>query len=238
MSLSKIFSGLESIRFKKPRAFHEEADLASAVDIVCDMCLPGKENQIRMILSVGFGEWGRDKFVQMLSAKLGKQLALHAVDDFFVKDGHYKFDARNLKWAHQWCQARVRNSLMDRSKVVFVANTNAYLDHINVYNQFKEDFLMVQFIPETMEFAIKMGENNARNIPAHAYKKAYCDIMRYLEIHPETVPRLAGLIKVKQTDVPTSVPKIVPTEQASTVEKEATSCECKCGTVQWKKKSV
>lgn len=49
--------------------------------------------------------------------------AIHLeADMYFVKDGEYKFDPMQIKFAHEWCQAQALKALMDNRNVV-VSNT-------------------------------------------------------------------------------------------------------------------
>jgi predicted kinase len=55
---------------------------------------------------------------------LAKSICNHHVeaDDFFTYDGEYQFDASKLKQAHQWCQTKTKD-LMIQGYNVAVSNT-------------------------------------------------------------------------------------------------------------------
>ncbi len=198
MSLDKIFAKVNikhNNKSLKPAPFQSDMTIEEALICVDDLCKGNKQFANRLILTIGYGDWGRDLFTCKLSTKIGKRLVICSVDDFFTKGDKYKFDVSNLKWAHQQCQGKTCNALLNRSKVVLVANPNVYTDHINMYNQFKEDFILVQFIPSSVEDAVKMGESNSKNIPASVFEKGYV-AMQNMDIHPEILPRMAALIRI------------------------------------------
>tara|TARA_A100001234_G_scaffold208106_1_gene205881 strand:- start:71 stop:703 length:633 start_codon:yes stop_codon:yes gene_type:complete len=194
MSLSAIFAQVNQSTktVQKPAPFQSDVTEEEALSIVQDMC-GSRRYATRLILTVGFGDWERDTWVSNLQKKIGK-LEVCSADDYFMKNGKYKFDSTNLKWAHQQCQGKVCTALMNK-KVVLVANTNLYTDHINMYNKMKEDFIIVQFIPKSFKSAIAMGQNNSKNIPESAFKKGYL-AMKNMDIHPEVVPRMSALLRI------------------------------------------
>jgi hypothetical protein len=196
MSLEKIFAEvkLDERKQQKPAAFQADVTQEEALDIVEDLCRSNRRFANRLILTSGFGDWGRDSWVSALYSKIGKRLVIHSADDYFMRDGKYKFDSSNLKWAHQSCQGKVCNSLMNR-KLVLVANANLYTDHINMYNQFKEDFIIVQFIPRSLKAAKEMGKGNSKSIPESAFAKGYF-AMKEMDIHPEIVPRMSAWLRI------------------------------------------
>ena len=53
-------------------------------------------------------------------------------DDYFRRDGEYKFDPDKLSSAHTWCQNRTLHSL-NQGQTVIVANTFVYFNHIMDY---------------------------------------------------------------------------------------------------------
>lgn len=201
MSLSKIFGDLDLEGRKertvtKPAPFQSDVTVDEALDCIEDLCRTSRRFVNRLILTIGLGDWGRDDFVSKLSKKLGKRLSVFSADDYFIKDGKYKFNATNLKWAHQQCQGKVCNALIARSKVVLVANTNVHTDHINMYNKFKEDMILVQFIPTSLETAVKMGDGNSKRIPPSVFEKTY-QAMQAMDIHPEILPKMAALLRIR-----------------------------------------
>lgn len=44
-------------------------------------------------------------------------------DMFFMKDGEYKFNASELKMAHEWCQTMAWGKMRDSNPVIVVSNT-------------------------------------------------------------------------------------------------------------------
>ena len=223
MSLSKIFGELDLEGRKertvtKPAPFQSDVTVDEALSCIEDLCRTNRRFVNRLILTIGLGDWGRDDFVSKLSKKLGKRLSVYAADDYFMKDGKYNFDATNLKWAHQQCQGKVCNALIARSKVVLVANTNVHTDHINMYNKFKEDMILVQFIPTSLETAVKMGDGNSKRIPSSVFEKTY-QAMQAMDIHPEILPRMAALLRIRVGESY----EVVDVESDEVVEKDVDS---------------
>lgn len=72
----------------------------------------------------GSGKSTRAKHIaDALIAKNNKSIIVSA-DQFFVKDGVYKFDGTKIRGAHQDCQERFRQALKENIDVVIVDNTN------------------------------------------------------------------------------------------------------------------
>jgi len=58
-----------------------------------------------------------------LSNLLSKGDNVYSADDYFMKDGEYKFDATKLSNAHKQCQQNVEDAMKSGIEKIFVANT-------------------------------------------------------------------------------------------------------------------
>lgn len=66
---------------------------------------------------------GKSTLASRLASKVTNRVAyVFEADQYFERDGSYKFDASKLKEAHQWCQAITEHNLKNGG-AVFVANT-------------------------------------------------------------------------------------------------------------------
>lgn len=103
-----------------------------------------KRRNIKLILTIGLGDWQRDVFINYLRQSMSR-LKVYASDDYFMNDGEYMFCKDSLKEAHIQCWNNVTQSLLS-GYTVLVANTNSRKEHIHHYAQLKE-CVVVQFKP-------------------------------------------------------------------------------------------
>ena len=74
-----------------------------------------------LILLRGLPGSGKSTLAKSLA---GSEYPIYSADMFFEIDfGTYKFDPAKLKYAHEWCQNRVRVDMEAGVKRIFVANT-------------------------------------------------------------------------------------------------------------------
>ncbi|MBC8408302.1 MAG: AAA family ATPase [Rhodobacteraceae bacterium] len=95
---------------------------------------------------------------------LHPDVVMVAADDYFTKDGVYKFDASQLPEAHAWCLRKVERLIREGGKTVVVHNTftntgskgiQPYKDLADIYN------LQVQYL-----FAVNHhGSRSTHNVP-------------------------------------------------------------------------
>lgn len=83
-------------------------------------------------------------------------------DDFFMKDGKYKWDPRLIGAAHKWCQDKCRGALKRGDKRVFVANTNTTRKEMKIYFDMADEFgyKVISLIVEN-----RHGGKNEHNVP-------------------------------------------------------------------------
>lgn len=61
-------------------------------------------------------------------------------DDYFRKNGSYKFDSSKLAEAHAECKAKAVAAMIDREPLVIVSNTSTSESEVMVYQQLAEEY--------------------------------------------------------------------------------------------------
>ena len=156
--------------------------------------------KVRLILTVGMGEWERDNFIHQLKMRLPDVVVCAADDHFVTTDGQYKFDPKLLTTAHAKCQTKAYDALR-AGKFVVVANKNCELQHIMEYSssgsrlKFHESTLIIKFMPKSAAAAVALGIDNVKNIPTSVYSSAY-ESMQDLTITREHLPKLQAVMTV------------------------------------------
>lgn len=101
---------------------------------------------------------------------IGKNLKLvnFEADQYFMQDGVYKFDPSKIKDAHEWCQSRVKNCMIEGIKDISVSNTftqewemKAYVDMASAYG-----YTVFSIVVEN-----RHGGKNVHNVPTETLEK-------------------------------------------------------------------
>jgi predicted kinase len=89
-------------------------------------------------------------------------------DEYFIKNGVYKFDPTKIKDAHKWCQNKVKNCMIEGIKDISVSNTftqewemQAYVDMASDYG-----YMVFSIIVEN-----RHGGKNVHNVPTETLEK-------------------------------------------------------------------
>ena len=61
-------------------------------------------------------------------------------DQYFMRDGEYRFDASKLKQAHNWCKLRVEHSMEDGVDKITVSNTFTQEWEMDAYFELAEKY--------------------------------------------------------------------------------------------------
>jgi 2',3'-cyclic-nucleotide 3'-phosphodiesterase/NEDD4-binding protein 2 len=85
-----------------------------------------------------------------------------AADQYFEKDGEYKWNPAELFQAHSECQKKVANAMFFKVPVVIVTNTFTSQKDMDAYIQFAEEYhyRLVSFVLEN-----RHGNKDIHNVP-------------------------------------------------------------------------
>ena len=88
----------------------------------------------QLILLRGLPGSGKSTFANLLGG-------IHVeADQYFMRDGEYRFDASKLKQAHNWCKLRVEHSMEDGVDKITVSNTFTQEWEMDVYFELAEKY--------------------------------------------------------------------------------------------------
>ena len=86
-------------------------------------------------------------------------------DQYWMKDGEYKFDASKLGVAHQWCQDET-HSLLSRGFSAVVSNTFTTKKELRPYFEIAKEF---DIVPQVILCQAQYG--NIHNVPEETLRK-------------------------------------------------------------------
>lgn len=83
-------------------------------------------------------------------------------DDYFMKDGEYKFNPAALGKAHEWCRERVDFAMSFNVPVIILANTSTSEKEFNPYIEMagRHNYQIVSLIVEN-----RHGNSSIHNVP-------------------------------------------------------------------------
>lgn len=116
-----------------------------------------KTSNQELILVRGASGSGKSTYAKKLSKSLGYKV--YETDDFFIKNGEYKFDGSKIVEAHKWNQNRTINSLVNGESII-VANTFTRRFEIDPYIKMANDLN----IPYTI-YRSNARYKNVHNVP-------------------------------------------------------------------------
>lgn len=73
-----------------------------------------------LILVRGISGSGKNTFAELMS---NNNAPVFSADDYFMKDGKYKFDGSKIKFAHEYCHNMTETAMRTHEPKIFVANT-------------------------------------------------------------------------------------------------------------------
>ncbi|MBI88238.1 MAG: hypothetical protein CMB67_04340 [Euryarchaeota archaeon] len=193
MSLAKIMASVEPTP-KRVKSYVERSGNAEEMaKLAAQLC--SSDNGPRLVMPVGMGAW-RDTWYACFYEYMKGNIEACAADDFFVNNGVFKFNPKDLHRAHEICKAKVRNALMNnKNKAVVVSNTNIKLEHMAMYTPLQESILVVRCVPPDMTTAITMGVNYWKKIPPYVYANTYQGLQD-LAIEEGCLRKLVGCLTV------------------------------------------
>lgn len=97
-----------------------------------------------------------------------KTFPICTADDFFMRDGEYKFNASQLGAAHDSCKKKVLDNMKVGIEKIFVANTSTTQAELNPYYKMAEeyDYQVVSLIVEN-----RHNGENIHNVPNEALER-------------------------------------------------------------------
>jgi len=93
---------------------------------------------------------------------------------WYDKGGHYNFDASKLRQAHEWCQAKVRQFMVDNTlndqfyREIVVSNTSTTEKELQPYLDLAKEFgyTVISLIVEN-----RHGNTNVHDVPQETLQK-------------------------------------------------------------------
>lgn len=133
------------------------------------------ENTPTLVIVRGIPGSGKSTFAEYCVKKLSEAniTAVHCEsDDYWMRDGVYKFDARFLYKAHEWCFKKVFESFKN-NKIVFVTNTFTQMKELNPYlKEAAQHGLKVTVVRMANEF---QNQHEVPELTLEAMRNRFCD---------------------------------------------------------------
>lgn len=130
-----------------------------------------------LIILRGVPGCGKSTVAEVLSNN-GKYPVCTA-DDFFMKDGEYKWNPKQLGIAHKACQEKCRRALDDGSEMVIVANTSTKEKDYSTYASMGKirGYMVFSLVVEN-----RHGGTDVHNVPDDAKAKMAMEIVNSLKL--------------------------------------------------------
>lgn len=133
------------------------------------------ENTPTLVIVRGIPGSGKSTFAEYCVKKLAEEhiTATHCEsDDYWMRNGVYKFDARFLHMAHKWCFKKVFESFKN-NKIVFVTNTFTTMKELNTYlKEAAQRGLKVTVVRMANEF---QNQHEVPELTLEAMRNRFCD---------------------------------------------------------------
>lgn len=104
---------------------------------------------------------------------------IFSTDDFFIKDGVYQFDPKEITLAHDWNQERTEDAMNQGIGPIVIDNTNIKYEHIEPYLKMAKVYgYKVTFaVPETTWAFSPQGcsDHCTHLVPLYVIEKALRD---------------------------------------------------------------
>ena len=140
--------------------------MSMGVDAFSESCEP-RPSMTRKIEKVvflmrGLPGSGKSTLAKDLAGEDGR---IFSTDDFFMKDGEYHWDPKQVRTAHEWNQIRVAGAMSQNIPVIVVDNTNLQAWEREPYNKLaKENGYEIQVVHPVTGWAWDVSECAERNI--------------------------------------------------------------------------
>jgi len=100
---------------------------------------------------------GKSTFAECMQLLLDVDCEICTTDDFFIKDGEYKFNPKQLGIAHNICKNKFIDAMKNNVDVVICANTNTTQNEADTYISLAKDYgymvfsLVVENVNKTID---------------------------------------------------------------------------------------
>lgn len=101
-------------------------------------------------------------------SSLDNEHTICTADDFFMKDGEYKYNPKMIGAAHNWCQWKCKKAMMMEESKIFVANTTTTEKEMKPYYDLAEEFgyNVISLVVEN-----RHGGKNEHGVPDEVLEK-------------------------------------------------------------------
>jgi predicted kinase len=105
---------------------------------------------------------GKSSFAKLLGR------AICCADDWYIHKDNYKWDAKYLKNAHDWCQRKCERFMQKDVSPIIIANTNITENLMQPYISMAEEFGYVTYF---IVIENRHGNKNSHNVPDETIEK-------------------------------------------------------------------
>ena len=104
-----------------------------------------------LLLLRGPSGCGKSTIANAVLAKYGSNATLCSADDYFMRNGIYRFDSSHLREAHEMCQNRSQTAALSGCNVIVIDNTNIKRWESSFYIKLARDndYVIVEVLPKT-----------------------------------------------------------------------------------------
>jgi gluconate kinase len=143
-----------------------------ASDIAREAVETAQARDMRMILMQGSIGCGKSTIAAEMQ-KLGSVEVVSA-DNYFVRDGVYKFRGDELWAAHAECQRKAGEILSNSANIVVVDNCNANNADVHQYISLANNkALVVRIVPRNQNEAIRCGNRSVHKVPQQSVMNTF-----------------------------------------------------------------
>ena len=125
-----------------------------------------------LIILRGVPGCGKSTFAEYIATIIDsgiiKQSTICCADDFFMKDGVYKWNGAQIHFAHKWCQNKCEKAMEAGETRVIVANTNTTEKEMNPYFDMANKYGYITF---SVIVENRHGGVNEHNVPEESLHK-------------------------------------------------------------------
>lgn len=115
---------------------------------------------------------GKSTWARSLAKRCSGSAQICSADDYFIRDGQYKFDPRGLTSAHASCLTKFLDAMLEGTKCIIVDNTNTkrweYANYDKIGRIAGYAVHVVEFACPTEADAVWLNSRNSHGVPVHA----------------------------------------------------------------------